>query len=150
MSEEADRETPAERALRRIRSRGRKGDDAGSIPPTSAASQTTSALHHTRAFSSVREQSPVYDDTDSPRMANSLGIATQIVERRGVLRDSLLTLGNPSGTTQRQRIVRISLTPWCHVDIEARRLARLSETDPELLGNALANALREERLRKGD
>jgi len=141
--------TPAEQALQRIRSRRSAGETLASRPFAPTTSRQRSTPAHTQRFV-VAESPAVHDEADSPRMANSLGIATQIVERRGLLRDSLLTLGNPSGTTQRQRIVRISLTPWCHVDIEARRLARLSETDPEVLGNALANALREERLRKGD
>ena len=140
--------TSAERALRRIRAKRRAVDEPDSAPSTLVSRRRPSARAAMPFASAPEPTGP--EETDSPRMANSLGIATQIAERRGELRDSLLTLGNTSGTTERRRIVRISLTPWCHVDIEARRLSRLSESDPEVLGNALTNALREERLRKGD
>ncbi|MFN2428175.1 MAG: MerR family transcriptional regulator [Candidatus Binatia bacterium] len=141
--------TPAERALQRIRGRRASRDPRATRAAAPTSTHPAIPLASSPSFM-VAEAPTEHDVSDAPRMTNSLGIATRIAERRGELRDSLLTLGNASGTTQRQRIVRISLTPWCHVDIEARRLARLSETDPDVLGNALANALREERIRKGD
>jgi hypothetical protein len=59
-------------------------------------------------------------------------------------------LGNESGTPERLRTVRISLTPWCHVYVDAKELPRMGAETPEILGNALTQALQEERIRQGE
>jgi hypothetical protein len=50
---------------------------------------------------------------------------------------------------ERRRFVRIELTPWCQVDVQARGLTEMTEDTPATLGAALTQALQEERLRKG-
>lgn len=49
-----------------------------------------------------------------------------------------------------QTYVRIEIAPWCHVYVAREELRRLPLDAPEQLGQALAQALIEERLRKGD
>src|SRR5205085_2061773 len=131
----APRATSAERALEGIRSREpHKGGGKKPAPREGPSAYSPSASSK---------------DSSTSQTSYSLGVATQIAQRRGTLRDSLIAMGNTTGTAERHRIVRISLTSWCHVDIDADRLGQLSDTDPELLGTALTSALREERLRKG-
>ena len=48
-----------------------------------------------------------------------------------------------------RRIVRIELTPWCHVDVDVSQLAAMDEKTPDTLGAALTQALQEERIQKG-
>ena len=55
----------------------------------------------------------------------------------------------PTGRADRSRIVRIELTPWCHVHVDAATLGEMSEDTPEILGAALTQALQEERIQKG-
>lgn len=76
--------------------------------------------------------------------------AHEISARRLDLRKSLTDLGNESGKPERRRTLRISLTPWCHVYVDARDLKNLPADTPDILGNALTQALHEERLRKGE
>ena len=76
--------------------------------------------------------------------------AHDIARRRLDLQRNLTTLGNASGTPNRERTIRLSLTPWCQVYVDARELARMPADTPEILGNALTQALHEERIRKGD
>ena len=54
--------------------------------------------------------------------------------------DSLATRGT----------LRLALTPWCHVDLDADELRKMEEHIPEILGTALTQALQEERLKKGE
>jgi DNA-binding transcriptional MerR regulator len=75
--------------------------------------------------------------------------AADISRRRVSLEENLKALGNEAGRPERNRIVRIELTPWCHVHVDARRLGEMSEDIPAILGAALTQALQEERIQKG-
>ena len=76
--------------------------------------------------------------------------AAEISRRRVALADNLQSLGNRSGRTKTRRLLRISLTPWCHVQIDARHLRGMTDDTPGILGAALTQALHDERTRKGE
>ena len=80
----------------------------------------------------------------------SLTRAATLAARRMDLADTLRSLGNESGAVEREEMLRIRLTPWATVDIDARQLRRLGPDAAEALGKALAEALREERMTRGD
>jgi DNA-binding transcriptional MerR regulator len=83
------------------------------------------------------------------RLETPLALAADISRRRVSLEENLKALGNPEGRADRSRIIRIELTPWCHVDVDARQLNEMSEETPGILGAALTEALLEERIQKG-
>jgi hypothetical protein len=83
------------------------------------------------------------------RLETPLALAADISRRRVSLEENLKALGNTEGRADRSRILRIELTPWCHVDVDARRLSEMSEETPGILGAALTEALLEERIQKG-
>jgi DNA-binding transcriptional MerR regulator len=74
--------------------------------------------------------------------------AADISRRRAALEDNLKALGNRGGRPESRRLVRISLTPWCHVHIDARHLRGMTDETPGILGAALTQALVDERVRK--
>jgi len=76
--------------------------------------------------------------------------AAEISRRRVALADNLQSLGNRSGRPETRRLLRISLTPWCHVHIDARHLKGMTDDTPGILGAALTQALHDERTRKGE
>jgi DNA-binding transcriptional MerR regulator len=76
--------------------------------------------------------------------------AAEITQRRMDLQANLTGLGNPTGQPVRRRTVQIELTPWCQVYVDTEELARLPTNTPELLGNALTQALHEERIHRGE
>jgi len=76
--------------------------------------------------------------------------AAEISRRRVALTDNLQSLGNRSGRPETRRLLRISLTPWCHVHIDARHLKGMTDDTPGILGAALTQALHDERTRKGE
>ena len=82
-------------------------------------------------------------------LGTPLARAADISRRRVSLEENLKALGNPEGRPDRRRIVRIELTPWCHVDVDLTQLAGMDESTPTTLGAALTQALQEERLQKG-
>lgn len=84
-----------------------------------------------------------------PADRGTLAVAAGISRRRVSLEENLKALGNADGRPDRNRIVRIELTPWCHVHVDAARLGEMSEDTPEILGAALTQALQEERIQKG-
>lgn len=84
------------------------------------------------------------------RMPDSLSRAATLSARRMDLADTLRTLGNESGAVGREETLRLELTPWATVFIDARRLRRLGPDAAEALGKALAEALRQEQLSGGD
>ena len=88
--------------------------------------------------------------SSAPPSSTSLRQAHDITRRRMDLQKNLAALGNASGAPHRHRTIRLSLTPWCQVYVDARELSRLSADTPEILGNALTQALHEERIRKGE
>ena len=83
------------------------------------------------------------------RLESPLARAAGITRRRVSLEENLKALGNTTGRADRSRIVRIELTPWCHVHVDAATLGEMSEDTPETLGAALIQALQEERIQKG-
>ena len=83
------------------------------------------------------------------RLESPLDVAAGISRRRVSLEETLKSLGNEAGRPARSRIVRIELTPWCHVHVDAAQLGEMSEDTPETLGAALTQALQEERIQKG-
>jgi len=83
------------------------------------------------------------------RLETSLSVAADISRRRVSLEENLKALGNPEGRLERSHVVRIELTPWCHVDVDSRQLSEMTEDVPEILGAALTQALQEERIQKG-
>jgi len=83
------------------------------------------------------------------KLENPLAVAADISRRRVSLEENLKALGNTEGRAERSRIVRIELSPWCHVHVDAARLSEMSEDTPDILGAALTQALHEERVQKG-
>jgi DNA-binding transcriptional MerR regulator len=134
--------TAAERALARLKSdasatsRTRVTPSAASAPAARVADAATTTMTPTTSISD-----PLYDP---------LRQAAEITQRRMDLKSNLSGLGNPSGEPVRRRTVHIALTPWCQVYVDAAELARLPANTPELLGNALTQALHEERIHRGE
>ena len=83
------------------------------------------------------------------KLETPLARAADISRRRVSLEENLKALGNPEGRPERSRVVRIELTPWCHVNVDARQLSEMSDETPAILGAALTQALQEERIQKG-
>jgi DNA-binding transcriptional MerR regulator len=83
------------------------------------------------------------------KLETPLSVAADISRRRVSLEENLKALGNTAGRADRSRIVRIELTPWCHVSVDAAKLGEMSEDTPDILGAALTQALQEERIQKG-
>lgn len=139
--------TSAERALSRFR---------GPSPQPSAPQPSASRPRAPEAWSrgGAEPEAPrhfpppayAFDELSS----TPLHQAQDIARRRLDLQKNLTALGNASGTPNRQRTIRLSLTPWCHVYLDARELSRMPADTPEILGNALTQALHEERIRKGE
>jgi DNA-binding transcriptional MerR regulator len=118
--------------------------------------------HQSAPLARIAEESPPWPVPDfaarheaepppsAPPSSTSLRQAQDITRRRMDLQKNLTALGNASGAPHRHRTIRLSLTPWCQVYVDARELSRLSADTPEILGNALTQALHEERIRKGE
>lgn len=83
------------------------------------------------------------------KLETPLARAADITRRRVSLEENLKVLGNAEGRPDRSRLVRIELTPWCHVHVDAAKLGEMSEDTPDILGAALTQALQEERIQKG-
>ena len=83
------------------------------------------------------------------KLETPLARAADITRRRVSLEENLKALGNAEGRADRSRLVRIELTPWCHVHVDAAQLGEMSEDTPDILGAALTQALQEERIQKG-
>ncbi len=83
------------------------------------------------------------------KLESPLAVAAGISRRRVSLEENLKALGNADGRPDRNRIVRIELTPWCHVHVDAAKLGEMSEDTPDILGAALTQALQEDRIQKG-
>ena len=83
------------------------------------------------------------------RLESPLAVAAGISRRRVSFEENLKSLGNTAGRPDRSHIVRIELTPWCHVHVDLAALGEMSEDTPDTLGAALTQALQEERIQKG-
>jgi len=122
--------------------------------PRTRAEEVVAKLRHSPG--SAREHAPIAksgrQDVQSFSLASEetpLARAADISRRRVSLEENLKALGNPDGRPERSRIVRIELTPWCHVNVDARQLSEMSDETPAILGAALTQALQEERIQKG-
>jgi len=102
-----------------------------------------------RALASIHEQLEPYS-VEPVRSADSLERAAGLSLRRSKLREDLKTLGNPSGRAHRRRVLRLSLTPWCQVLVDSQHLKSMDASTPQILGDALASVLEEERLLPGE
>jgi len=141
--------TPAEEVVARYRTRG-TGPDSPTVSAT-AQRDRRDAADRGVVWSAI---SP-YDVATraaaepEPELESPLARAANLSRRRVSLEENLKALGNSEGRLERSRIVRIELTPWCHVDVNARHLDEMTEDTPAILGAALTQALQEERVRKG-
>jgi DNA-binding transcriptional MerR regulator len=133
--------TTAERALARLKS----GASAVSRTRMAPSSSPARAARVADAGTTMRPNASLPDPLHDP-----LRRAAEISQRRVNLKSNLLGLGNASGQPVRRRTVHIALTPWCQVYVDAAELAGLPANTPELLGNALAQALHEERIHRGE
>ena len=123
-------------------------------PVRAAPPVAPSVRQHAKSFSLSAMEAPADASTRATvQQAMTLGTpltrAADISRRRVSLEENLKALGNPEGRPDRSRFVRIDLTPWCHVDVDARHLDEMSEDTPAILGAALTQALQEERIQKG-
>jgi DNA-binding transcriptional MerR regulator len=132
---------------------------AGGEPelPTEAE-RVIARIHAAKAPGSVTERHHVARQKSMPEppravsmhMPDSLGQAARLSARRMDLAETLRFLGNEAGAVEREEMVRIRLTPWATVDVDARQLRRLGPAAAEALGKALAEALRQELVSGGD
>ena len=128
--------TLAEQTLARLRSPAARR----SVPPAMASRGSPPASGDEMTFG----------HSAAPSYSEPLLEAHEISVRRLDLQKNLTGLGNASGRPERRRTIQINLTPWCQVYLDARELARMPAETPEILGNALTQALHEERIRKGE
>lgn len=133
--------TPAEAAIARIRGSESAPTD---FPAFARTPRTTAKAPDVVAPPMV---SACYAPDFSDR---ALEAAADITQRRSALTDNLRALGNESGTPERRRTLRLTLAPWCQVDLDVDALGKMDERTPEILGSALTLALQEERLKKGE
>ena len=139
--------TRAEEVVAKYR-RGRPLEAPVSARPQPKASQRVSA----ETFALTPESAPPANRASvqqAMRLESPIARAAGITRRRVSLEENLKALGNTTGRADRSRIVRIELTPWCHVHVDAATLGEMSEDTPETLGAALTQALQEERIQKG-
>lgn len=128
---------------------------AGMIPtdrPRTRAEEVVAKYRSAEAFALTPESAPPASRASvqqAMRLESPLARAAGITRRRVSLEENLKALGNTTGRADRSRIVRIELTPWCHVHVDAATLGEMSEDTPETLGAALTQALQEERIQKG-
>lgn len=140
-------------------------EDATKLLASAAVRAPSPSTPAQDAIRKIREKSAVEDLESSPRMLRSMRAppashaadvspahtslqrAAAISVRRVELRDALTALGNPSGEPERQRLIRLRLTDWCEVQMDAAMVDRLDEDTTRLLGQALTHALQEERLK---
>lgn len=140
--------TRAEEVVAKYR-RGRPlaASESASVP-TRHVAQRVSA----ETFALTPQSAPATPRAAVQRAMNletPLARAADITRRRVSLEENLKALGNPEGRADRSRLVRIELTPWCHVHVDAAQLGEMSEDTPDILGAALTQALQEERIQKG-
>ena len=124
----------------------RRGSPDARLSMTSRAALLDTSDFTSRAASTIRPA-----DNDKPGLLQrALDVATGISQRRSALADNLRALGNAEGALERRRTLRLTLAPWCHVELDADKVQSMDETTPEILGAALTQALQEERIKKGE
>lgn len=125
---------------------------AGMIPtdrPRTRAEEVVAKYRRGRPLEAPASARAPTNNLSQRVSAAPLARAAGITRRRVSLEENLKALGNTTGRADRSRIVRIELTPWCHVHVDAATLGEMSEDTPETLGAALTQALQEERIQKG-
>jgi hypothetical protein len=128
---------------------------AGMIPtdrPRTRAEEVVAKYRSAETFVLTPEYAPSASRASvqqAMRLESPIARAAGITRRRVSLEENLKALGNTTGRADRSRLVRIELTPWCHVHVDAATLGEMSEDTPETLGAALTQALQEERIQKG-
>ena len=125
--------TRAEEVVAKYRTQGRSRVSAATFALTPQSAPTTKRAAVQQAM----------------KLETPLARAADITRRRVSLEENLKALGNAEGRPDRSRLVRIELTPWCHVHVDAAQLGEMSEDTPDILGAALTQALQEERIQKG-
>lgn len=136
--EEGEPELPtdAERAIARIRA-------------SQANPDTVQRRRAPPPAPSLGTSKPVYSNLEQPH-SDSLARAANLSARRMGLAETLRELGNDSGVVERGEMVQLRLTPWATVYVDARELRRLGPAEADALGRALADALREARMTRGE
>jgi len=125
---------------------------AGMIPterPRTRAEEVVAKYRRGRTLGAPVSARVPSDNLSQRVSAAPLARAAGITRRRVSLEENLKALGNTAGRADRSRVVRIELTPWCHVSVDAAKLGEMSEDTPDILGAALTQALQEERIQKG-
>ena len=120
--------------------------------PRTRAEEVVAKYRSAETFALTPESAPPANRASvqqAMRLESPIARAAGITRRRVSLEENLKALGNTTGRADRSRIVRIELTPWCHVHVDAATLGEMSEDTPEILGAALTQALQEERIQKG-
>ena len=140
---------PAERPRTRAEEvaakyRGLRGDT-----PASIRANTPAAKRAADCFALAPPPTAGAAVQQAMKLETPLSVAAGISRRRVSLEENLKALGNTAGRADRSRIVRIELTPWCHVHVDLAALGEMSEDTPDILGAALTQALQEERIQKG-
>lgn len=125
--------TRAEEVVAKYRTQGRSRVSAATFALTPQSAPTTKRAAVQQAM----------------KLETPLARAADITRRRVSLEENLKALGNAEGRPDRSRLVRIELTPWCHVHVDVAKLGEMSEDTPDILGAALTQALQEERIQKG-
>jgi hypothetical protein len=76
--------------------------------------------------------------------------SAEMTKGRVSRREALEALGNLSASPERDVLVRLVLTPWCHVYFDPDILSRLPSETAELLGKALTQSLIDEQIHPGE
>ncbi len=102
-------------------------------------------------FQRSSDPSPLFERVDESMPPPSfLARSAAMTKGRIFQREALEALGSSSASPERDNLVRLILTPWCHVYFDPDALRQLPPETPELLGQALTQCLIDERIRPGD
>ena len=127
----------------------------GELEEPTPAERAVARIHATEAPAAMRMRDSHLSMSLGPShraraSSDSLTRAADLSARRLDLADTLRSLGNAAGVPDREEVLRIRLTPWATVDIDAHQLQRLGPDAAETLGKALTEALRQERITGGE
>ena len=124
-------------------SRVRGSEPAESAPAASgpAASAPTSPGSDASGMASPAEHAAAGESESAQLEADVSTDAAALAHHRAALAGVRRQLGAPSTEAPPRSLVRLTLTPWCTVDIDPDRLSRLSVAEAEALGRALTAAL---------
>jgi len=74
--------------------------------------------------------------------------STELTRRRLEDQNTLIALGNQSGSSKTIDILEIELTAWCRVLVNRFELTKMAPETPELLGRAVERCLKRELVRQ--